>query len=116
MYKIVHFYITFFVHSYIIINTKKNHSKEVDDSFIKSKQKYLDNYVLNAIVNYAQYKKITDSNTFAIISCSDTYGNNIEGVVSEDVISGSSSIKISIFDFSCDFSSSLERIVAAASS
>ena len=40
---------------------KKNHSKEVDDSFIKSKQKYLDNYVLNAIVNYAQYKKITDS-------------------------------------------------------
>ena len=45
---------------------------------------------------YNQYKKITDSNTFAIISCSDTYGNNIEGVVSEDVISGSSSIKISL--------------------
>lgn len=40
---------------------KKNHSKIVDDSFIKSKQKYLDNYVLNAIVNYARYKKISDS-------------------------------------------------------
>ena len=40
---------------------KKNHSKEVDDSFVKSKQKYLDNYVLNAIINYARYKKITDS-------------------------------------------------------
>ena len=33
----------------------------MDDSFIKSKKKYVDNYVLNAIVNYAQYKKITDS-------------------------------------------------------
>ena len=40
---------------------KKNHSKEVDDSFIKSKQKYLDNYVLNAIINYASNKKITDN-------------------------------------------------------
>lgn len=40
---------------------KKNHSKIVDDSFIKSKQKYIDNYVLNAIVNYANNKKITDT-------------------------------------------------------
>lgn len=40
---------------------KKNHSKIVDDSFIKSKQKYVDNYVLNAIVNYANSKKITDT-------------------------------------------------------
>lgn len=33
-----------------------NHSDTVDDSLIKNKQKYLDNYVLNAIVNHANYK------------------------------------------------------------
>lgn len=49
------------INKYFTEIAKRNHSKEVDDSFIKSKQKYLDNYVLNAIVNYAQYKKITDS-------------------------------------------------------
>ncbi len=49
------------INKYFTEIAKRNHSKEMDDSFIKSKQKYLDNYVLNAIVNYAQYKKITDS-------------------------------------------------------
>ena len=34
---------------------KSNHSDIVDDSLIKSKEKYLDNYILNAIVNHANY-------------------------------------------------------------
>ena len=33
-----------------------NHSDTVDDSLIKNKQNYFDNYVLNAIVNHANYK------------------------------------------------------------
>ena len=49
------------INKYFYDVAKKNHSTEVDDSFIKSKSKYLDNYVLNAIINYASYKKITDS-------------------------------------------------------
>ena len=34
---------------------KSNHTDIVDDSLIKNKTKYLDNYVLNAIVNHANY-------------------------------------------------------------
>jgi len=49
------------INKYFTEVAKSNHSKVVDDSFIKSKKKYVDNYVLNAIVNYAQYIKITDS-------------------------------------------------------
>ena len=49
------------INKYFTEVAKSNHSKVVDDSFIKSKKKYLDNYVLNAIVNYASNKKITDN-------------------------------------------------------
>ena len=49
------------INNYFNEVAKKNHSNIVDDSFIKSKQKYVDNYVLNAIVNYANSKKITDT-------------------------------------------------------
>lgn len=34
---------------------KSNHSEIIDNSLIKSKEKYLDNYILNAIVNHANY-------------------------------------------------------------
>ena len=34
---------------------ESNHSKLIDDSLIKNKKKYLDNYVYNAIVNHANY-------------------------------------------------------------
>lgn len=49
------------INNYFTEVAKSNHSKVVDDSFIKSKKKNLDNYVLNAIVNYASNKKITDN-------------------------------------------------------
>lgn len=49
------------INKYFTEIAKSNHSKVVDDSFIKSKKKYFDNYVLNAIVNYASNKKITDN-------------------------------------------------------
>ena len=49
------------INNYFNEVSKSNNSKIFDDSLIKSKQKYLDNYVLNAIINYASYKKISDS-------------------------------------------------------
>ena len=49
------------INEYFIDVAKSNHSNIIDNSLIKSKQKYLDNYVLNAIVNYASYKKISDN-------------------------------------------------------
>ena len=36
--------------------SENNNIKEFDNSLIKNKEKYLDNYVLNAIVNHAYYK------------------------------------------------------------
>ena len=44
------------INSYFENIAKDNHSDTVDDSLIKNKKKYLDNYILNAIVNHADYK------------------------------------------------------------
>ena len=44
------------INSYFKSIAEGNHSDTVDDSLIKNKQKYLDNYILNAIVNHANYK------------------------------------------------------------
>ena len=64
------------INKYFTEVAKSNHSKIVDDSFINSKKKYLDNYVLNAIINYAQYKKITDSKIIQEIVYRDYKSNN----------------------------------------
>lgn len=42
------------MNDYIIDLSKRNNIKKVDLSYIKSKDKYLDNYILNAIVNYSK--------------------------------------------------------------
>ncbi len=44
------------INDYFKSIAESNHSDTVDDSLIKNKQKYLDNYVLNAIINHANYK------------------------------------------------------------
>lgn len=44
------------INDYFKSIAESNHSNTVDDSLIKNKQKYLDNYILNAIVNHANYK------------------------------------------------------------
>lgn len=44
------------INDYFKSIAESNHSDTVDDSLIKNKQKYLDNYILNAIVNHANYK------------------------------------------------------------
>ena len=44
------------INNYFKSIAESNHSDTVDDSLIKNKQKYLDNYILNAIVNHANYK------------------------------------------------------------
>ena len=49
------------INNYFNKVAKENHSNIVDNSLIKSKQEYLNNYVLNAIINYANNKKITDN-------------------------------------------------------
>ena len=64
------------INKYFTEVAKSNHSKVVDDSFIKSKKKYLDNYVLNAIVNYASNKKITDNKIIQEIVYRDYKSNN----------------------------------------
>lgn len=64
------------INNYFTEVAKSNHSKVVDDSFIKSKKKYLDNYVLNAIVNYASNKKITDNKIIQEIVYRDYKLNN----------------------------------------
>ena len=43
------------INSYFENIAKDNHSDTADDSLIKNKKKYLDNYILNAIVNHADY-------------------------------------------------------------
>ena len=43
------------MNDYIVDLSKKNNIKKVDLSYIKSKEKYLDNYILNAIVNYSSH-------------------------------------------------------------
>ena len=52
------------INEYFTNIAKSNHTDIVDDSLIKQKEKYLDNYVLNAIVNHAYYmnkhKKISE--------------------------------------------------------
>lgn len=52
------------INDYFIKIAESNNIKEVDNSLIKNKEKYLNNYVLNAIVNHAYYKnkKITENN------------------------------------------------------
>ena len=44
------------INNYFKSIAESNHSDTVNDSLIKNKQKYLDNYILNAIVNHANYK------------------------------------------------------------
>ena len=44
------------INNYFKSIAESNHSDTVDDSLIKNKKKYLDNYILNAIVNHANYK------------------------------------------------------------
>lgn len=54
------------INNYFIKIAEDNHSKIVDDTLIKNKTKYFDNYVLNAIVNHANYTyknpKISEEN------------------------------------------------------
>ena len=44
------------INDYFSELSKENNLDTVDDSLIKNKKKYLDNYILNAIVNHASYK------------------------------------------------------------
>lgn len=44
------------INQYFRSIAESNHSNTVDDTLIKNKKKYLDNYILNAIVNHANYK------------------------------------------------------------
>lgn len=44
------------INNYFKEIAENNHSNTVDDTLIKNKKKYLDNYILNAIVNHASYK------------------------------------------------------------
>ena len=44
------------INDYFKSIAESNHSDTVDDSLIKNKQKYLDNYILNSIVNHANFK------------------------------------------------------------
>ena len=44
------------INEYFKSIAESNHSDTVDDTLIKNKNKYLDNYILNAIVNHANYK------------------------------------------------------------
>ena len=52
------------INDYYASLSKKNNIEIVDDTYIKNKEKYLDNYVLNAIVNHAYFgrkdSKITE--------------------------------------------------------
>ena len=51
------------INDYFVKIAEGNNIKEVDNSLIKNKEKYLNNYILNAIVNHAYYKnkKITEN-------------------------------------------------------
>ena len=44
------------INNYFMKVAESNNIKKIDNSLIKRKEKYLDNYVLNAIVNHANYK------------------------------------------------------------
>ena len=44
------------INNYFKNIAESNHSDTVDNSLIRNKQKYLNNYILNAIVNHANYK------------------------------------------------------------
>lgn len=44
------------INQYFIDISKNNHAEIVDTSLINRKEKYFDNYVLNAIVNHASYR------------------------------------------------------------
>ena len=44
------------INNYFKNIAESNHSDTVDNSLIKNKQNYLNNYILNAIVNHANYK------------------------------------------------------------
>ena len=44
------------INNYFMKVAESNNIKKVDNSLIKRKEEYLDNYVLNAIVNHANYK------------------------------------------------------------
>ena len=44
------------INQYFIDISKNNHAEIVDTSLINRKEKYFDNYVLNAIVNHANYR------------------------------------------------------------
>lgn len=52
------------INEYFTNIAKSNHTDVIDESLIKQKEKYFDNYVLNAIVNHAYYmnkhKKISE--------------------------------------------------------
>jgi len=54
------------INEYFIQISKCNNINQVDNTLIKNKEKYLDNYVLNAIVNHANYTyknpKISEEN------------------------------------------------------
>lgn len=50
------------INSYFERVSESNNIKEVDKSLIKSKREYLDNYVLNAIVNHANYRNKMSEN------------------------------------------------------
>lgn len=51
------------INNYFMKISESNNIKKVDNSLIKRKEKYLDNYVLNAIANHANYrnKKISEN-------------------------------------------------------
>lgn len=50
------------MNKYIIDISKRNNIKKIDLSYTKGKEKYIDNYILNAIVNYSKNHYINEKN------------------------------------------------------
>ena len=59
MYKIVHFYITFFVHSYIIINTDKDKIRLKDSGLDKNAKTILNLMIDDPFCYPPNYEKLT---------------------------------------------------------
>lgn len=55
------------INEYFKSISKDNHTDIFDNSLVKNKQKYLDNYILNAIVNHAKYYNHTKINCEEIV-------------------------------------------------
>ena len=68
------------INNYFMGIAKSNNVKQVDNSLIKRKEKYIDNYILNAIVNHASYinkqPKLTETEILQQIIYKDYKKNN----------------------------------------